>query len=95
MASWAPPAAQEDGRDFAIQYGSGALEGYLSQDVLTLGGLEVGACCWWTASCCRELLLLLLRTAAGELDRLFGHLLLLLLLLLLLAGPATSMGEQV
>ena len=39
-------AVQEDGRDFAIQYGSGQLSGYLSQDVLTMGGLKVGACSW-------------------------------------------------
>lgn len=32
---------KEDGREFAIQYGSGALTGYLSQDVLTMGGLKV------------------------------------------------------
>ena len=35
----APP--QEDGRDFAIQYGSGALSGFLSRDKLSFGGLEV------------------------------------------------------
>ena len=37
-----PAPLQEDGRDFAIQYGSGQLSGYLSQDVLTMGGLKVG-----------------------------------------------------
>lgn len=33
--------SQEDGRDFAIQYGSGALTGFLSNDVLTLGDLKI------------------------------------------------------
>ena len=36
-----PPRAQEDGREFAIQYGSGSLSGYFSRDVLTIGGARV------------------------------------------------------
>ena len=36
-----PCALQEDGREFAIQYGSGQLSGFLSQDTLSMGGLKV------------------------------------------------------
>ncbi|KAL4434312.1 hypothetical protein ABPG75_000753 [Micractinium tetrahymenae] len=32
---------KEDGRDFAIQYGSGRLSGFLSRDTLTMGDLKV------------------------------------------------------
>ena len=36
-----PVPLQEDGREFAIQYGSGQLSGFLSRDTLTFGGLRV------------------------------------------------------
>lgn len=35
------PSLQEDGREFAIQYGSGRLSGFLSRDTLTMGNLRV------------------------------------------------------
>jgi len=31
---------KEDGRDFQIQYGTGSMEGFLSSDVLSIGGLK-------------------------------------------------------
>lgn len=39
--SEASSSYKDDGREFAIQYGSGALTGFLSRDVLHIGGLEI------------------------------------------------------
>lgn len=39
--SEASSSYKDDGREFAIQYGSGALTGFLSLDVLQIGGLEI------------------------------------------------------
>jgi saccharopepsin len=38
-----PPKApvQEDGTEFAIQYGTGSLTGYLSRDTLDFGGFKI------------------------------------------------------
>ncbi len=38
-----PP--QANGTEFAIQYGTGSLDGYISEDVLGWGGLQVGVAC--------------------------------------------------
>jgi len=35
---------QANGTDFSIQYGTGALSGFISTDRLTWGGLHVGGC---------------------------------------------------
>ena len=34
-------SAQEDGTEFAIQYGTGSLTGYLSKDTLNFGGYDI------------------------------------------------------